>query len=318
MARLTVAALALCLTPGAVLGSRVERDAAVSQQSVEGAHVCCLESLEPDFKVAVYHAGRGQSDVRECLLESVAKDCDSQAECESRCQTSMKGMRRYRDLLAAKAQKEAADAAAERAKIFDQADKELKAALEAAKRAYSSAVKGPQEQFAASGKVLEAKTQDRKAKEAVFSQARSAQEAAQKDFDAKTSAKDEAERQAAAAKAQTETAAQAAAAASKQAAEQKVADTTKQVQAKSQEASGYAPQPAPAACQDSSSASGAKDCCCSIDHEAVRVSGELFVDWGKCKGAKAYSDTALLSLPCGYLTPCDKCAYLICGKGMCP
>jgi len=331
MARLTLAAaLAVCSVPCPVFGARVARDAAVVQQSllqteaaeqaeIAGKNVCCLLSLEPDFQVTVYQAGRGQNEVsRKCLLESEAKGCEDDPECESKCGTLMKSTRRYRDLLTKKAEKEAAEASSAKTRIFAQAEKDVQAALQQAKQAFEGAVKSPREHLAAAAKVLEAKKSDRSAKEAVFNEAKSVQEAAQKDFDAKKSAKEAAEQQAAAEQARAEKEAQAAAAAKKQAADAKVAEKEKAAQQKQAEAAGFAPQAVPAECQDPSSPSGAKDCCCSIGHEAMRVSGELFVDWGTCKGAKAYSQTSYLSFPCGYLTPCDKCADLVCGKGVCP
>jgi hypothetical protein len=329
MSRLTLAAVALCLTPSAVLGARVARDTAAGAQSlqraeqaeqanIDGKNVCCLLSLEPDFEVTVYHAGRGQWEVRKCLLESEVKGCEDDPECKSKCGTFMKGTRRYRDLVTKQAEKEAADAGSAKTRVFAQADKDLQATQQQATQAFEGAVKGPREQVAAAGKVLEARKSDRAAKEAIFGRAKAAQEAAQKDFDGKKSEKEAAEQQAAAEKARAESEAQAAAAAKKLAADAKVAEKEQVLQQKKAEAAGFTAQAVPAGCQDPSSPSGAKDCCCSIGHQAMRVSGELFVDWDTCKGAKAYSQTFILSFPCGYLTPCDTCANLICGTGMCP
>jgi len=313
------------LTPAA-LGARVARDAGAVQSLLqqreqaggESKIVCCLESLEPAFKVTVYHAGRGQSNVKRCLLESEVKDCPNDTSCIASCSDFMKGTRRYRDLVVKKAEKEAADAAAEKARVSAQADKDVQAAKKQVAQAFEGAVRAPREEVAKAGKALEAKTKERADKEAVFRQAKAAEEAAQKDFDAKKSTKEAAEQQAAALKSRVEAEAQGAAASKKQAVDAKLAEKTKQLEQKQQEAARFAPPAVPAECQDPSSPTGAKDCCCSIGQQAVRVSGERFVDWGSCKGAKAYSKTSIWSFPCGYLTPCNKCANLVCGTGMCP
>lgn len=318
--------LLLCSAPSALLAVRSSTDELVLNDAVEDtsqSYVCCLAALEPNFQVKVFNPSRAQGDLKTCLLTSLIANCGTADACAEQCGTSMKGQRQYHSLLVAKAQEEAKALAADRDAVYADQDKAVAKAQASAEQDYAAALKQPTKDLSAAEKALDGKVAARDERKKSYDQAVEQADAAKKDFDAKAAAKQATDQQATAAKTTAVSAAQSASLAAKQAADAAVEAKAREITAKTEQVSSRTASPVPEDCQDPKSPTGAKDCCCSIGQVPMLVSGATFVQWGDCRGAKAFDKVSLFSIlqSCSYLDRCEKCATIICdngGKGVCP